>query len=117
MAIAHACDFGSLRDEFYDEQKLDLKEYRSLRSALRRMAPEYYDSLKSYRSWTAVLLKFIFDPSMSTYSRVVRAAQKRDAKRSAVRAARKAQRSQQASRQALELDAPGPAPQLSRVRQ
>jgi sphingolipid delta-4 desaturase len=81
---------------------------------LRRMAPEYYDSLKSYRSWTAVLLKFIFDPSMSTYSRVVRAAQKRDAKRSALRAART---SRPASRQALELDPPGPAPQLSRVRQ
>jgi hypothetical protein len=40
LAMAHACDFGSLRDEYYDEQKLDLTEYRSLRSALRRMAPE-----------------------------------------------------------------------------
>lgn len=40
VAIAHACDFGSLRDEFYDEQKLDVTEYRSLRSALRRIAPE-----------------------------------------------------------------------------
>ena len=40
LAIAHACDFGSLRDEYYDQQKLDLTEYRSLRSALRRMAPE-----------------------------------------------------------------------------
>jgi sphingolipid delta-4 desaturase len=42
---------------------------------LKRLAPEYYDSLKSYQSWTAVLLKFIFDPSLSTYSRVVRAGQ------------------------------------------
>ena len=50
---------------------------------LKKLAPDYYDSLASYRSWTGVLLKFIFDPSMSTYSRVVRAAQKRDAKRSA----------------------------------
>jgi hypothetical protein len=40
VAIAHACDFGSLRDEYYDEKKLDLGEYRSLRSALRSMAPE-----------------------------------------------------------------------------
>jgi hypothetical protein len=40
LALAHACDFGSLRDEYYDEQKLDLTEYRSLRSALRRIAPE-----------------------------------------------------------------------------
>src|SRR5688500_17736554 len=38
VAIALACDFGSLRDEYYDEQKLDLTEYRSLRSALRRLA-------------------------------------------------------------------------------
>lgn len=38
---------------------------------LKKMAPEYYDNLKSYRSWTAVLWKFIFDPSMSTYSRIV----------------------------------------------
>ena len=40
MAIAHACDFGSVRDEYYDQQKLDLTEYRSLRCALRGMAPE-----------------------------------------------------------------------------
>ena len=40
LAIAHACDFGSVRDEYYDQQKLDLTEYRSLRSALRRMVPE-----------------------------------------------------------------------------
>ena len=40
VAIAHACDFGSLRDAFYDERTLDLAEYRSLRSTLRRIAPE-----------------------------------------------------------------------------
>jgi sphingolipid delta-4 desaturase len=39
---------------------------------LKKLARDYYDGLASYRSWTAVLLKFIFDPSMSTYSRVVR---------------------------------------------
>lgn len=44
---------------------------------LKQVAPEYYDSLKSYRSWTGVLLKFIFDPSMSTYSRVIRAGRSR----------------------------------------
>ncbi len=38
---------------------------------LRRLAPEFYDSLKHYRSWTGVLAKFIFDPAMSTYSRIV----------------------------------------------
>jgi sphingolipid delta-4 desaturase len=41
--------------------------------ALKAAAPEFYDGLKSYRSWTAVLLRFVFDPSMSTYSRLVRA--------------------------------------------
>ena len=40
LALAHACDFGSLCDEYYDEQKLDLTEYRSLRCTLRRTAPE-----------------------------------------------------------------------------
>jgi len=38
---------------------------------LRRLGNEYYRDLKSYRSWTAVLLRFIFDPSMSGYSRII----------------------------------------------
>ena len=38
---------------------------------LRRLGYEYYRDLASYRSWTAVLLKFIFDPSMSGYSRII----------------------------------------------
>lgn len=38
-AIAQACDFGSLRDEYYDERKFDRTEYRSLRNALRQVAP------------------------------------------------------------------------------
>ena len=41
---------------------------------LKKAAPEHYDGLKSYRSWTALLFKFIFDPTMSTYSRIVRLA-------------------------------------------
>ncbi len=41
--------------------------------ALRRTAPELYDDLVSYRSWTAVLLRFIFDRNLSPHSRVVRA--------------------------------------------
>jgi hypothetical protein len=40
LAIAHACDFGSLCDDYYDHRKLDAPEYRSLRCKLRRMAPE-----------------------------------------------------------------------------
>ncbi|MGC8519064.1 MAG: fatty acid desaturase [Steroidobacteraceae bacterium] len=38
---------------------------------LRRLGDEYYRDLKSYRSWTAVLLKFILDPSMSGHSRII----------------------------------------------
>jgi sphingolipid delta-4 desaturase len=38
---------------------------------LRRMAPEFYDTLKFYDSWSAVLRRFIFDPSLSGYSRIV----------------------------------------------
>jgi hypothetical protein len=40
LAMAHACDFGSLRNDYYDRQSLDATEYRSLRSILRRTAPE-----------------------------------------------------------------------------
>ena len=88
---------------------------------LKRVAPEYYDSLKSYRSWTGVLLKFIFDPSMSTYSRVVRAAQKRAPRGSTARPRSAARRQQRLPWQAplknLELDRPGQTPQLTRARQ
>jgi hypothetical protein len=39
QAIAHACDFGSLRDDYYDHRILDAVEYRSLRCRLRQVAP------------------------------------------------------------------------------
>lgn len=39
---------------------------------LRRVAPEYYEDLASYRSWTALLLRFIFDRRLSAASRIVR---------------------------------------------
>jgi sphingolipid 4-desaturase/C4-monooxygenase len=88
---------------------------------LKQAAPEYYDSLQSYRSWTGVLLKFIFDPSLSTYSRVVRAAQTREPKRATARP-RSAVGAQQASAwqaplPGLELDPPGQTPELTRARQ
>lgn len=40
LAMAHACDFGSLRDDYYDDRRLDVAEYRALRRTLRLMAPE-----------------------------------------------------------------------------
>lgn len=39
---------------------------------LRAMAPEYYDNLKSYNSWSKLLLQFLFDERYSLYSRVER---------------------------------------------
>jgi hypothetical protein len=38
--MAHACDFGSLRDDYCDHRRFDASQYRSLRCELRRMAPE-----------------------------------------------------------------------------
>jgi len=39
---------------------------------VKAMAPELYNSLHSHWSWTRLLLRFIFDPSLSLYSRRVR---------------------------------------------
>jgi sphingolipid 4-desaturase/C4-monooxygenase len=39
---------------------------------VRRTAPEFYDTLAFHRSWTRLLLTFIFDPKISLWSRVVR---------------------------------------------
>jgi sphingolipid delta-4 desaturase len=40
--------------------------------AVRRAVPEVYGALLAHRSWTALLLRFIFDRSLSLYSRTVR---------------------------------------------
>ena len=40
---------------------------------LKAAAPEFYDSLASYGSWTGVVARFVLDPALSTYSRIVRA--------------------------------------------
>ncbi len=39
---------------------------------VRQLAPEFYDSLHYHTSWTALWLKFLFDPSLSLYSRMTR---------------------------------------------
>jgi sphingolipid delta-4 desaturase len=49
---------------------------------LKRLAPEFYDELHSYRSWTSVLRNFIFDRTMSPFSRVVHVPTKRAASKS-----------------------------------
>ncbi len=35
-------------------------------------APEFYDNLVYHKSWTKLWLKFLFDPNLSLYSRIVR---------------------------------------------
>ncbi len=46
-------------------------------------APDLYDSLASYKSWTALVLRFIFDKRLSAYSRIIRTSNNpaRDAER------------------------------------
>jgi sphingolipid 4-desaturase/C4-monooxygenase len=39
---------------------------------IRNGAPELYDSLQSHTSWTRLLLRFIFDPSITLFSRSTR---------------------------------------------
>ena len=77
-------------------------------------------AIRGTRFNQGVLLKFIFDPSMSTYSRVVRAAQKREQRRSGARARSAGHRQQRppwkAPLEGLELDPPGRAPQLTRAK-
>lgn len=38
---------------------------------LRKLAPEYYDSLKYYKSWVKVLINFIINPKMGPFSRII----------------------------------------------
>ncbi len=41
---------------------------------LKRMAPEFYDHLQTHKSWFGLLIKFIFDPRYTLYTRVDRSA-------------------------------------------
>lgn len=43
---------------------------------LRRMAPEFYDSLMHHHSWTATLWQYVQRPSLGGYSRIKRDAQR-----------------------------------------
>ena len=49
---------------------------------LKRMAPEFYDHLGAHKSWSGLLLRFIFDPGFTLYTRVDRSAANRPAQRS-----------------------------------
>lgn len=39
---------------------------------IKSLAPEVYDGLNAHQSWTRLFLRFLFDPTLSLYSRVVR---------------------------------------------
>ena len=39
---------------------------------VKRLAPEFYDSLHSHNSWTSLLLLFLKNPEINLFSRVVR---------------------------------------------
>jgi len=40
---------------------------------VKRIAPEFYDNLATYDSWTGVLYRFVMDPAITPFSRVIRA--------------------------------------------
>lgn len=40
---------------------------------IRKIAPEFYDTLVYHKSWVKLWLRFLFDPNLSLYSRMVRA--------------------------------------------
>lgn len=46
VALAHACDFGAVLNDFYDQGELDRSSYRQLRQALRRLVPE--EAIQAY---------------------------------------------------------------------
>jgi hypothetical protein len=67
-ALAFACDFGALCNDFYDQRELNRSEYRSLRAALRRLIPEgatraYIRHLRTVERSRPVLL---VDPAFET---------------------------------------------------
>jgi sphingolipid delta-4 desaturase len=39
---------------------------------VKAMAPEFYDHLQAHRSWTRVLLQFVFDPKIDLFARITR---------------------------------------------
>lgn len=45
---------------------------------VKEIAPEYYEGLESYKSWTQVIYRYIMDPTVGPYSRMKRKPQKSD---------------------------------------
>lgn len=55
-------------NEHHDFYKIPWSGLRKLKA----IAPEYYDNLYSHKSWTLLLLDFIFNPKRDLYNRLVR---------------------------------------------
>jgi sphingolipid delta-4 desaturase len=57
----------------YHNEHHDLMRVPWLRlPEVKRAAPELYEPLQAHRSWTRLWLRFLFDPSLSLYSRRIR---------------------------------------------
>lgn len=54
---------------------------------LKKMAPEFYDHLKTHPSWAGLLVKFIFDPNFTLYTRLDRSAARKEGRLGAMRGA------------------------------
>lgn len=67
---------------------------------LRRMAPEFYEGLASHRSWTVVLLEFVFRRDLSLADRIVRTREAFDRGRKALRSQVGAERARARSTEA-----------------
>ena len=53
---------------------------------VKAIAPEFYDHLHAHRSWTRVLLRFLFDPEIDLYARITRDRKLSNARRATVAA-------------------------------
>ncbi len=50
---------------------------------LKAMAPEWYEGLDAHRSWTRLLFRYVFDPHITLYSRMLRSDRSGEARESA----------------------------------
>jgi sphingolipid delta-4 desaturase len=49
---------------------------------VRRIAPEFYEGLHAYTSWTALLVRFVRDPDITLFNTIVRPAKEKIAPQS-----------------------------------
>ena len=61
------CSVAAVRREAAFEGGLD-----AWRREVRRIAPEFYEGLHAYTSWTALLARFVRDPDITLFNAIVR---------------------------------------------